>query len=490
MGSRRGRYAALVAALGATLALSCASGPPPGFSGGNTWVIPLIGPLEDGPLLVPALVNEKGPFVFAIDPDAHVSIIDEDVLAATKAISGEGPRLLDESDTERNKFYAEIISWQLGSLTVQGPKPAQIAGKGTFDVEGRRVHGVIGRDIIADSLVFSFNRDLGVAVLSTQKAFKTPADAISIKYSKLQSRVPNIDTLPLPRRLVKASIGGEAYPVHVDFGATTSQLRPRAWDRAKLVKADADIGLVDEVGFLRRAKQIGHAKTVTVGAATSKDVTFVPYVDSRWPDQDIEGALGLGFFAPFNVTVNWDDDAIYLSPRDPSALSNVVGRLGRWQSKSLASCTNVGCVKVSAIDPLAGKPPEEMPAKHPGLVTSIVREPSVKQMDLEVLIAVTPAEGKPPLKWLVVNMPAGMERAMTHLSADYIGATFTVLDASPFPRPCPAAGACIDMMTPSQDFVPPVTQSAPVAPPAPEPTAPSEPPAAEQPLPAAGQPQK
>ena len=33
---------------------------------------------------------------------------------------------------------------------------------GTFDREGRRIHGVIGRDIIADSLVFGFDRDQGV----------------------------------------------------------------------------------------------------------------------------------------------------------------------------------------------------------------------------------------------------------------------------------------------------------------------------------------
>ena len=68
-----------------------------------------------------------------------LSIIDEEVLAATKAATGEGPRMVDESDTERNKFYAEILSWQLGTLTVQGPKPAQIVGKGTFDADGRRI---------------------------------------------------------------------------------------------------------------------------------------------------------------------------------------------------------------------------------------------------------------------------------------------------------------------------------------------------------------
>lgn len=415
-------------------------------------MIPLIGPLEDGLLLVPAMVNDKGPFVFAIDSDAHVSIIDEDVLAATKAATGEGPRMLDESDTEQNRFYAEILSWKVGPLTVQGPKPAQIVGKGTFDVDGRRVHGVIGRDIIADSLVLSIHRDDGIVILSTQKGFKVPAGVTPIKYSKLQSRIPNAETLPLSRRLVKATIGGETFAMHVDFGATTSQLRQRSWDRAKLAASDTQLGVVDEAGIIRKVTKTGRAESVTIGGVTTKDVVFVPYVDKRWRDLDLEGSLGLGFFKPFDVMVNWNTDTVYLEPRDSAALANPRARLGRWLSHALDRCPNVGCVKVNAIDPLANKPPEQMPPKHPGLVTSIVRDPSMKQYDLEVLIGVTPAPGKPPLKWLVANLPAGTDRAMTHLSADYLGATFTVLDASPFPRTCPAAGSCVDTLAPPYEL--------------------------------------
>ena len=56
-----------------------------------------------------------------------------------------------------------------------------------------------------------------------------------------------------------------------------------------------------------------------------------------------------------------------------------------------------------------------MPAKHPGLVVSVVRDAAAKDFNLEVLIAVTPVRGKGPLKWLVANLPGGTERAMTHL---------------------------------------------------------------------------
>src|SRR5690606_13322553 len=98
-----------------------------------------------------------------------------------------------------------------------------------------------------------------------------------------------------------------------------------------------------------------------------KDVVFVPYGDQRWPDQYIEGSVGLDFFKPYNVTANWDQDRIYVVPRtDPTQQTSA--RIGRWQSKSLTACEHAGCVKLSVVDPLAGKPVEERPEKHPGLV--------------------------------------------------------------------------------------------------------------------------
>jgi hypothetical protein len=483
------RSRALVATAVALLG-SCTVGAPPGFSAGELWTIPLIGPLEDGLLLVPALVNDRGPYVFAIDPDAHVSIIDRQIVDEVKPRTGEGPKMLDETDTQQNRFYGEILKWQVGTLTVQGPKSAQIVAQGTFDADGRRVHGVLGRDIIADSLVFGFDRDAGVLTLATQKGFEPPVGSTALKYSKLHSQVQNAEVLPVARRLVSATIGGQRFAMHLDLGAYTSQLRTRSWPKAKLVAKDAQLGVVDEAGMPRLLKQQTTAPSVTVASVTSSDVVFLPYTDRRWRDIDIEGSLGLGFFKPYSVIANWDRDTFYVRPR--GSMDDVLKRIGRWQSKTLGGCANPGCVKVTVTDPLAGKPPEQMPAKHPGVVTSIVREPSARDLDLEVLIAVTPAEGKPPLKWLVVNLPGGAERAMTHLSADYVGATLTVLDASPFPRPCPADGACVDMFAAPRAYTPPALATpaapapvapAPPAPPAPDPANPANPPASDAPSP-------
>lgn len=433
------RLALLLLALGA-----CAVGAPPGFSDGNSWTIPLIGPYEDGLLLVPALVNTKGPYLFAIDPDAHVSIVDEDVVADTKARIGEGPRLLDESDTQRNKFYAEILAWELGSLTVK-QKPAQIVPKGTFDQMGRRIHGVIGRDIIADSIVFSFDREHGVVTLSTQKAFSAPAGATAIGFSRLTSQVRNVETVPVTRKLLTAAINGVPFTLHLDLGMVASQLRQRSFAKAKLVESELQGAVIDEVGYVRKVTKQGVAATVSAGSAQATHVPFVPYGDRRWPEQDLEGTLGLDFFHAYTVSTNWDKNTLHLTPRGRVPLAT---RVGRWQSKTLASCAIPGCAKVSLIDPLAGKPPEEIPPQHPGVVVSVVRDGNTLPMQLEVLVAVTPVAGKPPLRWIVANLPPDVDRAMTHLPADYLGATLSVVDVSPFPRECPTEGSCIDLLAP------------------------------------------
>jgi hypothetical protein len=418
----------------------CTVGAPPGFSAGDSWTVPLVGPLEDGLLLVPALVNGKGPYVFLIDPDAPVSIVDQEVVKETGAHTGEGPHLLDESDTQQARYYAEILSWQLGTLTVQGPKPAQIVPAGSFDAGGRRIHGVIGRDIIADSLVFKFDRDAGIVTLTTLKAAKPAGTPVS--YSLLSSRITNVDVVPLSRRLVKADINGTPFTLHVDFGASASQLRARSWPKAKLVPTEGALFLVDEVGMPREVKQEAFADTVSLAGLTANHVGFVPYDDKRWPDQDLEGALGLSFFRPYTVTTNWDSHTLYLQPR---AQVDAKTRISRWQSKTLSGCENLGCVKGSVIDPLANQAPESRPAKHPGVVVSFARDATAAQLDLEAIVEIKATSGE--TKWLLVNLPFGAERTMTHLSADYIGATMTVVDASPFPRQCPAQGGCVDIIS-------------------------------------------
>jgi hypothetical protein len=60
---------------------ACVVGAPPGFSPGTTWVFPLVDPLADGPLVTHVYVDGKGPYLFVIDPDSGIAIIDASVCA-------------------------------------------------------------------------------------------------------------------------------------------------------------------------------------------------------------------------------------------------------------------------------------------------------------------------------------------------------------------------------------------------------------------------
>jgi hypothetical protein len=428
--------AALVAlALGA-----CTSGAPPGFSGfsgapSDRWWFPLVGPLEGGLLLTPVMLNTHGPFLFLLDPDAPISIVDAEVvkLASLRPIAG--PERLDETDTQRRRAYAELVGLEVGTLIVER-REAMVVPRNTYDQIGRRIHGVLGRDVIADSLVFGFDRDRGLGHLVVEKSFQVPAGAAAIPYSVLEPRIPNAKVLPVPRRLVSAVIGGEKLPLHVDLGDSTSQLREALWDRAKLVAHEVQSSAVDEVGMPRAVTKGSAAAPVTVGMIAGQ-AAFIPYADRRWEEQDIAGTLGLGFFAGYTVWASWNGKVLHLASRTPIAAA---ARISRWDSPVLAKCKNLGCIQHRVVDPLAGKPPEAG-KPHPGLVLSITREEPAGGMDLEVVLE---AQGDATLPYLIVNLPQHVDRLIYQLKPDFLGKPLAVVDASPYPRRCPGGDACVD----------------------------------------------
>src|SRR4051812_38938691 len=83
----------------------CTVGTPTGFSTGDHWTFPLVGPLEDGLLIVPVTVRGQGPYLFAIDPDANVTAIDTQVFEEAQLRGGIGPRRIDETDSGQTGMY-------------------------------------------------------------------------------------------------------------------------------------------------------------------------------------------------------------------------------------------------------------------------------------------------------------------------------------------------------------------------------------------------
>lgn len=426
--------------LTALLTVACTSGPPPGFSGGtgDRWTFPLLGPLEDGLLITPVTIDGRGPYNFVIDPDANVSVIDEQVVKDVKMMTSKGPHRLDESDTQHPRFYADVRGLEIGTLIIER-RDAMIVKEHTYDANGRRIYGVIGRDVLADSLVFGVDREQGLGHLITVKGFKPPADAITIKYGLLPANIPNAQVQPVERRIVNGTVNGEPLNLHLDLGAPTSQLREPSWEAAKLTVHDTQSAVIDEVGTPRRITKVGVGDTVTVGAASASKIAFVPYEDKRFSEHQVHGTLGLDFFRPYTVWANWDATSFLLTRRTPVPVET---RIARWESGALGKCKTVGCVTVRITDPLAGKQVD--PNKpHPGVVLSVTRDEAAGGMDLEVVLE---AKDNPALPRLAVNLNASSDRVLQHLKAEWVGVKLTVVDASPYPRACPNADGCVDLL--------------------------------------------
>jgi hypothetical protein len=423
------------------VASACTSGPPPGFSGGtgDRWTFPLVGPIEDDVLIAPVSIAGRGPFLFAIDPDANISIIDEEVVRKLDLPTGKGPARLDETDTQQTRFYAEILQLELGSLVVT-QRQMMVMTKGRFDMNGRRVMGVIGRDVLADSLVFGFDREHGLGYLTTVGSFTPPPGATKLAWSQLNSRVQNAEMNPMPRRLVKATIGPTSFELHLDLGAAHSELRQASWPAAKLEERAVKTATIDEAGVVHRKEVLAIAPTVTVGELAANDVTFVPYADKRWPEGEIDGTLALDFLRGYSAWVHWDSKAYYLAPRTPVSAKE---RIARWEDEipSFGKCVSVGCVKVRIVDPMEGKTLEEG-KPHPGVVLVVERDPALVGRDLEIVLE---AKDRPTAPRLLVALPSTATRAMQQLKGDFVGATLEVVDASPYPRVCPS-GTCVDLL--------------------------------------------
>lgn len=439
---------------------ACAGGAPPGFSSGSVWAFPLVGPLENGVLITPVMLNGKGPYLFVIDPDASASSIDEGLAAELGLITALGPRLIDESDTSRPTKLAEVPAIGVGSLTVKG-RTVTMHPNGAFATDGRNVRGVLGRDVIADSLVFGFDRDLGVAFLATREQFTAPATAMRIGYTRetiqrgsdTEATSLGGPTGAVPRRVARAKINGQDAELHLDLGAVQSQLAPKRWKAARLAPVPYRASMIDELATTRNVDKAGIANHVELGAASAMGVVMIPYDDRRFDEEDVHGTLGLNFFTSFKVWADWHDHAFWLVPRD-GEVETTADRIARWDAPVLMSCGEPACAtaKLESIsvpapaEPAAadGAPPEPPP---PTLV--VTREAAVADLAYELLLEAVGADGRPlGLPRLVATFVPGSKEIRQKLAPTFTGARFRVLDVSPFVRVCPKADAgCVFELT-------------------------------------------
>lgn len=412
-------FGAVMCALLGGAIVGCAVGAPPGFSAGERWTLPLVGPMENGLLLVPVTVGGSGPYLFIADPDAPVTVLDPAIVSVAKLGLANGGRMLDESDVHRPMQIAVARALTIGSLTVG--RTEMLVAPSRFVAQGRAVVGRLGRDVLRDTVSMDLDRDRGVVELATQGQFVPDAAFTKLGYEKLVYRretwIP-----PVTRRLVTATIDGKRSTLHLDLGDVPSQLRRGHWASRGLVPMPREQQFLDEANSLRTVKEQTVANQVVLGTAVASAHPLIPFGDKRWEETDIDGTLGLAFFAPYRVVANWHTATVWLAARAPDA-SSAAARIARWPS--LQACAESGCADVS------------ITAATPFSLLTIRRAEASAPLDLLLDVA-----GRA----VSVSLPAGTSEFVWQVPPAVVtpgqGATARVVDASPYPRVCTLEGPC------------------------------------------------
>ena len=421
-------------ALGLVIALlsGCVIGAPPGFSSGKRWSVPIVNPLEDGQILVPVTINKQGPYLFLVDPDSPVSSIDNAIVSKLKLYNGYGGQALAEGDYMVQVFGAEVRTIGVGNLTVSN-RTLRVHKVGTYWVNDRQVRGVLGRDVLAQSLILAIDRDRGVMEIAVQGQIQPPPNAKKIGYYYEQGQRLRVTSRMVAKGLVNRSM---KVRVHLDLGSPVSALWVKKLRKGNLPRFAHQMTLVDDLGTKRDVDHASMAAWFKVGEAEASGVKLVPYGDKRWRETDLDGIAGQSFFASFNVIANWHEQKFYLTPRENDSNASAPLRLQRWSS-AFDRCHNPGCVEI------------ELSSK--GLL--VTRDAAAPSRAYEVILQAVDSAGSPVnMPLLRAVMPEGFP--IVHepmMDPGYRKAAgFRVLDVSPFPPRCRAASTtprCIRQMT-------------------------------------------
>ena len=263
---------------------------------------------ENPLILIPAHVNDRGPYEFILDTGAGMSLLSPRV-AGELGIEATGSREGRGAAGRVTVSIARVDSLGIGEAR-SGPMPVGIAA----DVDrigaavGHRIDGDLGYDFLK---TFRLTLDYRRRVIRLARGAYEVAGAGSAIHGEVRFRLAG----PVkPLVLVPAFVNGAGPHAFVlDTGASATVLSPAL--AASLRIETVATGPMTGAGGLVQAT-LGRVASLTVGSAALEDVA-VMVADllaelGRAAGTRLDGVLGYNFLRHFRVTLDYPNGVLWL----------------------------------------------------------------------------------------------------------------------------------------------------------------------------------
>ena len=381
----------LLGVVGISTLCACAAAPPVGYTGGVRWNVPLVAPLDGAELVIPAMVHDQGPFLFLLNPDQQVSLIDRGVADSLKLFTppDSWKNLANSDDNMIPARPYEVMRWQAGDLSIRNVRMYSVKA-GSMWYRGMPLAGVLGTDLLSRTIVLDVDRDRGMVHLSLTGHHVKPNPATRVKGRVHRRR------FPIRKVVVPVTLERNDGPRQIELAVDLSAQRTAVWNDL-LPSPDTPLVIGDE---------------------RVEDLQLDGYSDMRPDAGDYDGILGQDILSRYRVTLDQDRRVLWLAPRPNSLHSMAAERISRW-GDTFARCQVLGCV--SFAHDASG-----------GLLAK--RDPQAPAQAFEVVLEALDAQGQPLPGLLRTRVDPGEVTALSDVLANFPGqpaASYRVVDASP-----------------------------------------------------------
>lgn len=263
---------------------------------------------EDPLILIPARVNERGPYEFILDTGAGMSLVSPG-LASGLGIVADGTREGAGAGGRVTVAMGRVESLAVGAA-VRGPMPIAV----TAEVDrigaavGQRIDGDLGYDFLK---AFTLTLDYQRRVIRLAQGGQEVAGGGGASHTRVPFRLAG----PVkPLVMVPAYVNGRGPHAFVlDTGASATVLSP-ALAAGLGIETVAAEPMTGAGGILEAT--VGRVGTLSVGGAVLQEVSIVvaDFLSElgRVAGEPIEGVLGYNFLRHFRVTVDYPEGVLWL----------------------------------------------------------------------------------------------------------------------------------------------------------------------------------